>query len=168
MARAEGLPSRSTSRFFIMTEKENEIANFILGLFSSTSIPQDEVYQALNEKYGFTYDPDPRIVVEILKNHGIIRTLGETYFMLTEYGENYLENKKRKCKPQHQIFEITRKMLYYTMHNPKEEARKRAEKKRKNKRANCLCLRGYRCYYCDINVSTNVHIASTKIAMTKR
>lgn len=133
MARAEGLPSRSTSRFFIMTEKENEIANFILGLFSSTSIPQDEVYQALNEKYGFTYEPDPRIVVEILKNHGIIRTLGETYFMLTEYGENYLENKKRKCKPQHQIFEITRKMLYYTMHNPKEEARKRAEKKRKIK-----------------------------------
>jgi len=116
---------------FIMTKEENEIADFILGLFTSTSIYQDDVYCALNDKYGYTHEPDPRLVVEILKDRGIIRNNGEAYFMLTEYGESYVEKKQHKRKPTPQNSESERKRLYYMMHSPKEEARNRAEKKKK-------------------------------------
>lgn len=117
----------------IMTKEENEIADFILGLFTSTTIYQDDVYYALDEKYGYTYTPDPRLVVEILKDRGYIRTKGEAYFMLTTYGESYIERKKNKRNPTQQDFEMAHKMLYYMDHSPREDAKKRKEEKKKRR-----------------------------------
>lgn len=49
MARAEGLPSRCTSRFYLimMTKKQIEIADFILSQFLEGSPNKDDVHSAI-------------------------------------------------------------------------------------------------------------------------
>lgn len=133
----------------IMTKEENEIADFILGLFTSTTIYQDDVYYALDEKYGYTYTPDPRLVVEILKDRGYIRTKGEAYFMLTTYGESYIERKNRKAAQPTKIdFEQIRKSFLtmessasHTNYRKKDKQNNNVDKDRKwNKRTTVLGL----------------------------
>lgn len=59
MARAEGLPSRCTSRFYLimMTKKQIEIADFILSQFLEGSPNKDDVHSAINDTYGYDIEP---------------------------------------------------------------------------------------------------------------
>ena len=98
MARAEGLPSRCTSRFYLimMTKKQIEIADFILSQFLEGSPNKDDVHSAINDTYG--YDIDPYDVLQSLQDEGLVYEWGEAYYKLTPQGENAAKKGYNKQK----------------------------------------------------------------------
>lgn len=98
MARAEGLPSRCTSRFYLimMTKKQIEIADFILSQFLEGSPNKDDVHSAINDTYG--YDIEPYDVLQSLQDEGLVYEWGEAYYKLTPQGENAAKKGYNKQK----------------------------------------------------------------------
>lgn len=69
----------------IMTEENKKIADYILSLFKNGYESKDDIHLAIDEKYN--YDVVPFYVLEKLKDEGLIKDLGEAYYMISKDGE---------------------------------------------------------------------------------
>ena len=80
-----------------MNDKQNEIADFLLGQFEDGCASKDDLHYKMQERYN--YDVVPFYVLERLKDEGLVKDLGEAYYMLSKLGEKAARNgynKQRK------------------------------------------------------------------------
>lgn len=115
MARAEGLPSRCTSRFYLimMTKKQIEIADFILSQFLEGSPNKDDVHSAINDTYG--YDIEPYDVLQSLQDEGLVYEWGEAYYKLTPQGENAAKKGYNKQKRRQERLTLLKEYKEYIL-----------------------------------------------------
>ena len=113
MARAEGLSSRCTSRFYLimMTKKQIEIADFILSQFLEGSPNKDDVHSAINDTYG--YDIEPYDVLQSLQDEGLVYEWGEAYYKLTPQGENAAKKGYNKQKRSQERLKLLKEYKEY-------------------------------------------------------
>lgn len=63
---------------------DNEVIDFILGLFTDNEMPKDDIHYAIEEK--FNYNSKPILILKRLINEGLITEMGEAYYSLSVEG----------------------------------------------------------------------------------
>lgn len=94
-----------------MTEESKKIADFILSRFKNGYESKDDIHLAIDEKYN--YDVAPFYVLEKLKDEGLIKDLGETYYMLSKDVEKAMMHGYNKQKRRQERLNLIKEYKEY-------------------------------------------------------